>query len=60
MKLNYLTKLSAIFSLVVSTLAGPTGDFRLGTRATKLTHRAETGVSEVAGTWVAWQPGYLS
>ena len=60
MKLNYFTGIPALLSLAASAFASPTGDVHIGTRATKLTHRAENGVTDIAGTWVAWQPGYLS
>ncbi|KAI1380192.1 hypothetical protein F4677DRAFT_253488 [Hypoxylon crocopeplum] len=50
----------AALSLVTAALSSPTPETRLETRASKLTHRAETGVTDIAGTWVAWQPGYLT
>jgi hypothetical protein len=49
-----LLRISGLLGLVVSALASC-----LAKNAT-LTQRAETGVSEIAGSWVAWQEGYLS
>ncbi|KAH8888141.1 hypothetical protein GQ53DRAFT_768024 [Thozetella sp. PMI_491] len=50
--------LALLVSTPYLTVASPTPETILQTRATTLTHRAETGISAIDGTWVAWQPGY--
>ncbi|KAI8959488.1 hypothetical protein F5Y11DRAFT_332982 [Daldinia sp. FL1419] len=40
-------------------LATPTPEVELAPRATKVTKRAETGVTDIAGVWTEFKPGYL-
>lgn len=64
MKLNTLSKAvagaCAVLGFAALSSANPVAEHQVVPRATKLTQRAETGITAVAGSWVQWQPGYLS
>lgn len=55
----FLSNTLALLSALRPGIATALPEGQLQPRATKLTHRAETGITEVAGQWVAPQPGYL-
>ncbi|ORY60263.1 uncharacterized protein BCR38DRAFT_444436 [Pseudomassariella vexata] len=59
-----IMKFAAIFTAALSLLgcgsANPVPGGELAIRASTVTRRAETGITDIDGVWVPFQPGYLT
>lgn len=51
---------SLLMGLIASSWASPTPDVPLQKRDTTFARREETGVTDTAGQWTTWRPGFLS
>lgn len=49
-----------LMALAASSWASPTPKAPLQKRDTTFARRDETGVTDIAGQWTTWRPGFLS
>ena len=49
-----------LVALAASSWASPAPDVHLQKRDTTFARRDETGVTDTAGQWTTWRPGFLS